>query len=201
MRAGKLVALAVTDAKRSTFFPELPTMIEAGVPDCESVLWFGIAAPGGHAAADHRQAVARRQRGAQVGRRRQGAAGADGRAPWRHARGVPQAHGSRAQTLDRRRRERGPAEITLITSVRRETERVRASRHVTYPESAPGASVNCSDDRGVANLGDHARHHVVEIVAVEGPAAGIVGVKGNGHRAHRWHQHSIAHGACARRAV
>ena len=45
--AGKLVALAVTDAKRSTFMPELPTMIEAGVPDCESVLWFGIAAPAG----------------------------------------------------------------------------------------------------------------------------------------------------------
>jgi tripartite-type tricarboxylate transporter receptor subunit TctC len=43
--AGKLVALAVTDAKRSIFFPELPTMVEAGVPDCESVLWFGIEAP------------------------------------------------------------------------------------------------------------------------------------------------------------
>ena len=28
-------------------FPNLPTMIEAGVPDCESVLWFGIAAPAG----------------------------------------------------------------------------------------------------------------------------------------------------------
>ena len=45
--AGKLVALAVTDAKRSVFFPELPTMIEAGVPDCESVLWFGIEVPAG----------------------------------------------------------------------------------------------------------------------------------------------------------
>jgi tripartite-type tricarboxylate transporter receptor subunit TctC len=45
--AGKLVALAVTDAKRSTFLPDLPTMIEAGVPDCVSVLWFGIAAPSG----------------------------------------------------------------------------------------------------------------------------------------------------------
>jgi tripartite-type tricarboxylate transporter receptor subunit TctC len=45
--ASKLVALAVTDAKRSKFMPELPTMIEAGVPDCESVLWFGLAAPAG----------------------------------------------------------------------------------------------------------------------------------------------------------
>jgi tripartite-type tricarboxylate transporter receptor subunit TctC len=45
--AGKLVALAVTDARRSSLLPELPTMIEAGVPDCVSVLWFGIAAPAG----------------------------------------------------------------------------------------------------------------------------------------------------------
>lgn len=47
VQAGKLVALAVTDAKRSTFMPQLPTMTEAGVPDCVSVLWFGIAAPAG----------------------------------------------------------------------------------------------------------------------------------------------------------
>jgi tripartite-type tricarboxylate transporter receptor subunit TctC len=45
VRAGKLVALAVTDAKRSAFMPDLPTMIEAGVPDFESVLWFGLVAP------------------------------------------------------------------------------------------------------------------------------------------------------------
>lgn len=45
VRAGKLVALAVTDAKRSTFLPDLPTMIEAGVPGFESVLWFGLVAP------------------------------------------------------------------------------------------------------------------------------------------------------------
>ena len=47
VRAGKLVALAVTDAKRSTIIPDLPTMIESGVPNFESVLWFGLAAPAG----------------------------------------------------------------------------------------------------------------------------------------------------------
>ncbi len=47
VRAGKLVALGVTDAKRGTIIPDLPTMIEAGVPDCVSVLWFGLAAPAG----------------------------------------------------------------------------------------------------------------------------------------------------------
>jgi tripartite-type tricarboxylate transporter receptor subunit TctC len=45
--AGKLRALAVTDARRSTIIPDLPTMIEAGVPDFESVLWFGLVAPAG----------------------------------------------------------------------------------------------------------------------------------------------------------
>jgi tripartite-type tricarboxylate transporter receptor subunit TctC len=47
VRAGKLVALAVTERKRSPFLPDLPTMIEAGVPGFESVLWFGLAAPAG----------------------------------------------------------------------------------------------------------------------------------------------------------
>jgi tripartite-type tricarboxylate transporter receptor subunit TctC len=47
VRAGKLVALAVTDAKRSSIVPDLPTMIEAGIPGFESVLWFGLVAPAG----------------------------------------------------------------------------------------------------------------------------------------------------------
>ena len=47
VQAGKLVALAVTDAMRSPIVPELPTMIEAGVPNFESVLWFGLVAPAG----------------------------------------------------------------------------------------------------------------------------------------------------------
>jgi tripartite-type tricarboxylate transporter receptor subunit TctC len=47
VRAGKLVALATTDPKRGTIIPELPTMVEAGVPDCVSVLWFGMVAPAG----------------------------------------------------------------------------------------------------------------------------------------------------------
>jgi tripartite-type tricarboxylate transporter receptor subunit TctC len=47
VRAGKLVALATTDPKRGTIIPDLPTMVEAGVPDCVSVLWFGLVAPAG----------------------------------------------------------------------------------------------------------------------------------------------------------
>jgi hypothetical protein len=36
---------------------------------------------------------------------------------------------------------------------------------------------------------------VVEIVAVKRPAARVVGVKGDGDAAHRWHQDGIAEGA------
>jgi tripartite-type tricarboxylate transporter receptor subunit TctC len=45
--SGKLTALAVTDATRSRFAPALPTMVEAGIPGFESVLWFGLVAPAG----------------------------------------------------------------------------------------------------------------------------------------------------------
>jgi tripartite-type tricarboxylate transporter receptor subunit TctC len=45
VRAGQLVALASTEARRSAAMPELPTMAEAGVPGFEAGLWFGLLAP------------------------------------------------------------------------------------------------------------------------------------------------------------
>jgi tripartite-type tricarboxylate transporter receptor subunit TctC len=47
VEASKLVALAVTDTKRSVFFPKLPTVAEAGIAGFESTLWFGLMAPAG----------------------------------------------------------------------------------------------------------------------------------------------------------
>jgi tripartite-type tricarboxylate transporter receptor subunit TctC len=47
VKVGKLVALGVTDAKRSEFFPDLPTIAEAGIPGFEAALWFGLMAPTG----------------------------------------------------------------------------------------------------------------------------------------------------------
>lgn len=47
IRSGKLRALATTGAKRSASLPELPTMVEAGVPGYESGAWFGLAVPAG----------------------------------------------------------------------------------------------------------------------------------------------------------
>ncbi|OVZ61211.1 ABC transporter substrate-binding protein [Pigmentiphaga sp. NML080357] len=43
--AGKLKALAVTTASRSRLLPEVPTMMEAGVPAFDLGTWFGVFAP------------------------------------------------------------------------------------------------------------------------------------------------------------
>ncbi|MBI3703049.1 MAG: tripartite tricarboxylate transporter substrate binding protein [Rhizobiales bacterium] len=42
---GQLKALAVTGAKRSKFFPQIPTVAESGLPGYESVGWFGLLVP------------------------------------------------------------------------------------------------------------------------------------------------------------
>ena len=47
VRAGKLRALAVTTAKRVAATPDVPTMMEAGLPDFEAVAWFAYFAPAG----------------------------------------------------------------------------------------------------------------------------------------------------------
>jgi tripartite-type tricarboxylate transporter receptor subunit TctC len=46
-RAGKVRALAVTSAKRTTIAPDIPTMVEAGVPGYEHLLWNAVFAPAG----------------------------------------------------------------------------------------------------------------------------------------------------------
>jgi len=46
-RSGRVRAIAVTGAKRSSAVPELPTMQEAGVKNYESMTWYAIVAPAG----------------------------------------------------------------------------------------------------------------------------------------------------------
>jgi tripartite-type tricarboxylate transporter receptor subunit TctC len=46
-RTGRLRALAVTTAKRSNATPDVPTLIEAGVPGFEYSTWYGLLAPAG----------------------------------------------------------------------------------------------------------------------------------------------------------
>ena len=47
IRSGKLRALGMTDRRRSAAIPDVPTMIEAGVPDFELTGWLGLFAPAG----------------------------------------------------------------------------------------------------------------------------------------------------------
>jgi tripartite-type tricarboxylate transporter receptor subunit TctC len=47
VKAGRVRALAVSGAKRSAAFPELPTIAEAGVPGYEVNSWSGVIAPAG----------------------------------------------------------------------------------------------------------------------------------------------------------
>jgi tripartite-type tricarboxylate transporter receptor subunit TctC len=44
---GKMRALAVSSAKRSSFYPDLPTVAEAGVLGYQSVAWYGLLGPKG----------------------------------------------------------------------------------------------------------------------------------------------------------
>jgi len=44
---GQLVPIAITQAKRSAFAPNIPTMSEAGLPGYEIGLWFALVAPAG----------------------------------------------------------------------------------------------------------------------------------------------------------
>jgi tripartite-type tricarboxylate transporter receptor subunit TctC len=46
-RQGRVRALAVSTAKRSSALPDLPTVSEAGVPGYQSMSWYGLVAPAG----------------------------------------------------------------------------------------------------------------------------------------------------------
>jgi tripartite-type tricarboxylate transporter receptor subunit TctC len=47
VKAGRLRALAVTNAERSPLMPEVPGMVEAGVPEFNIAFWYGLFAPAG----------------------------------------------------------------------------------------------------------------------------------------------------------
>ena len=47
IKSGRLIALATTGAKRDPALPDVPTIAEAGVPNYESGVWFGIMVPAG----------------------------------------------------------------------------------------------------------------------------------------------------------
>jgi tripartite-type tricarboxylate transporter receptor subunit TctC len=47
IRAGRLRPLAVTTRKREAVLPDVPTMIEAGVPGYDSSVWWAVLSPKG----------------------------------------------------------------------------------------------------------------------------------------------------------
>lgn len=47
VQAGRLKAMAVTTSKRSPLFPQLPTIMESGVPGFDLESWYSILAPAG----------------------------------------------------------------------------------------------------------------------------------------------------------
>jgi tripartite-type tricarboxylate transporter receptor subunit TctC len=47
VRAGQVRALATTGKTRSSVLPDVPTVMEAGVPDYEATIWLGLMAPAG----------------------------------------------------------------------------------------------------------------------------------------------------------
>jgi tripartite-type tricarboxylate transporter receptor subunit TctC len=47
IKSGKLRALGITVSQRSSLFPEIPTISEAGLPGYECIEWFGVLAPAG----------------------------------------------------------------------------------------------------------------------------------------------------------
>ena len=47
LAAGKVRALAITSAQRGAAVPDVPTMVEAGMPEVQGGPWFGLFAPAG----------------------------------------------------------------------------------------------------------------------------------------------------------
>jgi len=47
VRAGRLKGLAITSRNRHPLAPDVPTVIESGVPDFEVIHWYGVLAPAG----------------------------------------------------------------------------------------------------------------------------------------------------------
>jgi len=83
IRDGKLVALAVGTAKRTSLLPDAPTVAEAGVPNFNFNLWTGLFAPAASRGEDRERHPARVGRPGSEGAPREDRAGADADDPCR----------------------------------------------------------------------------------------------------------------------
>ena len=69
IKDGKLVALAVSTPKRSRTLPDVPTTIEAGLPDSDYVYWMGLFVPARTPRGDHRAAALGNREGVEESQR------------------------------------------------------------------------------------------------------------------------------------
>ncbi len=88
---GKVRALAITSAARNSELPDVPTMLESGIPDMVAVSWTGLIAPPRTPAGDRRAAEPGRERRAQIRGHDRGATQARLKPARRIAAGFPQA--------------------------------------------------------------------------------------------------------------
>ena len=112
--AGKLKALATAAKKRPSALPDVPTMAEAGMPDFDTSLWFGLLAPAGTPRPVDRQG----RRGRASGDAYAGGAGNAAQAGLRAARRrtgrFHRLHARRDRPLDERRARRGVEELGIL---------------------------------------------------------------------------------------
>jgi tripartite-type tricarboxylate transporter receptor subunit TctC len=47
VKAGRIVPLLVTDARRHPLYPDVPSVTEAGIPEAALSVWFGVYSTGG----------------------------------------------------------------------------------------------------------------------------------------------------------
>ena len=104
IRDGRLLALAVSGRERVSALPDVPTTLEAGYPNSDYMLWFGMFVPVQDAARDRRAAAAETMKALQTPALRDKLAGFDVVPMPLDARRIRRLH----QGGDRRHRARWP---------------------------------------------------------------------------------------------
>ena len=126
VEAGKLTALATAAATRASAAPDLPTMAEAGMPDFDTSIWFGLMAPTG-TPQEIIDKLARAVPEAMKIERGAGGAQEPGlRSAQRRPRRVRALHRHRDRQMERSRQGGRNEEITLDPEISLQTFRIRS---------------------------------------------------------------------------
>ena len=110
LEGGKIKAYAIASPQRNPILPNVPTTVEAGLPEFQTSAWFALFAPKATPQADPRPAVGRARQGARRRQHRQAHAGARQRDPGEAAArpaGVAGAGQERDRALDAGHQGRG----------------------------------------------------------------------------------------------